>query len=219
MSTTSNMNLDLPTVSITLGPEWATKLNEALERIDIHDHSSTLGVKITPAGLNINDDLTFNSNSATNIKALRLISNSSTLTGASNIRSLYSSGGNLYFTNAAGTAVQITDGSSLLSSPGALETVSRQAVSSNITISPSSTFVFLEVDTTSSRSITLPLASGVSDGRIFIIKDASGQSDANNITITAAGSDTIDGSSSITLDSPFGSWWVIGDGTSAWYVN
>lgn len=219
MATTTNMALDLPTVSITLGPEWATKLNEALERIDIHDHSSNLGVKITPAGMNINDDLDFNENSASELKSLKLISNSSTLTGAANQRSLYSSGGNLYFTNAAGTAVQITDGSSLLSSPAAVETVSRQAVSADLTISPSSSFVFLEVDTSAARSITLPLASGVSDGRIYIIKDSTGQSDANNITLNAAGSDTIDGASSVTLDSPYGSWWVIGDGNSAWYIN
>ena len=67
MTTTPNMNLDLPVVSVTEGPDWATLLNSAFQTLDIHDHSSGLGVKITPAGINIATDLPFNSRGATNL--------------------------------------------------------------------------------------------------------------------------------------------------------
>ena len=54
MATTPNMTLDLPVVSTTPGPTWATAVNEAFDTVDTHDHSTGNGVKITPTGLNIN---------------------------------------------------------------------------------------------------------------------------------------------------------------------
>lgn len=215
---TNFLNLDLPTVSITIGPAWANEVNAAFEVIDSHDHTSNKGARIPSAGLNINAELDFNSNSVVNLTQVKLISNTSTLTGASNANSTYVANGNLYFTNSSGTAVQLTDGGSVVTSAGALQTVETQAVSSNITISPSDTFVFLSVDTTSPRTITLPLANSVASGRIYIIKDVNGASNTNNIIINLQGSDTIDNESSYTHDSDLGSFWVIGNGVSAWQV-
>lgn len=61
MPTTPHMNLDLPTVSTTIGPDWAQQLNEAIGSdgtgIDGHDHSSGKGVPITPAGMDVTDDI------------------------------------------------------------------------------------------------------------------------------------------------------------------
>lgn len=218
MSTTNFLGLTLPTVSQSLGPLWAEQINEAFQVIDAHDHTSNKGVRIPSAGLNINAELDFNSNAACNLTQLKLISNNGTLTGATNANSTYVSSGNLYFTNSSGTAVQLTDGGSVVTSAGALQTVETQAVSSNITISPSDTFVFLSVDTTAARTITLPLANSVAAGRIYIIKDVNGTSNTNNISISLQGSDTIDNESSYTHNSDLGSFWVIGDGVSAWQV-
>lgn len=215
---TNFLNLDLPTVSVTIGPEWANEVNAAFEVIDSHDHTSNKGARIPSAGLNINAELDFNSNSIVNLIQVKLISNTSTLTGASNANSTFVTNGNLYFTNSSGTAVQLTDGGSVVTSAGALQTVETQSVSSNITISPSDTFVFLSVDTTSPRTITLPLANSVASGRIYIIKDVNGTSNTNNISIALQGSDTIDNESSYTHDSDLGSFWVIGNGVSAWQV-
>ena len=64
MTTTPNMNLQLPIVSTTEGPDWASLLNSAFAVIDNHDHSDGKGVNVTPAGLNIATDLTFNGNGA-----------------------------------------------------------------------------------------------------------------------------------------------------------
>lgn len=215
---TNFLGLNLPTVSVTVGPDWANEVNAAFEVIDSHDHTSNKGARVPSAGLNINAELDFQSNPISNLSQLKLISNDSTLTGASNANSMAVTNGDLYYTNSSGTAVQITSGGSVVTSAGALQTVETQAVSSNITISPSDTFVFLLVDTSASRTVTIPLANSVASGRIYIIKDSTGSANTNAITVNAQGSDTIDGESSFTYDSDLGSFWVIGDGNNSWKV-
>ena len=215
---TNFLGLDLPTVTVTLGPEWATKVNAAFEVIDEHNHTNGKGVQIPTAGLNINADLEFNGNAALELTKLGMINNASILSGAANATSLSVANGNLYYTNESGTAVQITSGGSITTAPGALQTVERQQVATDLIISPSDTFVFLAVDTSGPRQITLPLANSVASGRCYIIKDINGNAIAQNITLVAQGSDTIDGAASYVLDSDLGSWWVIGDGVSAYNV-
>lgn len=219
MATTPEMNLVLPTVSVTLGPAWATQINEAFERIDEHDHSSGSGVQVKSAGLDINANLDIQSNKLFNLFSSQYISNVTPLTGASNAQSVSVSGGNLYYTNSSGVAVQLTSGGSIVSSPGAVETVAMTSVNTDVVINPADTFVYLIVDTTSSRTITLPLANAVSTGRIYIIKDASGLSNTNPITVVASGSDTVDGVASKEFDSNWSTHWFIGDGISSWYVS
>lgn len=219
MSTTPNMLLSLPTVSVTIGPDWANEINTALETVDTHDHSSDKGVKVTPAGLNINADLDISDQIFYNFKSVQFQEQLAVLSGASNANAMYSVSGNLYFTSGAGTAVQLTDGGSIVSTPSSASTFETTAVASNLTISNSDTFVYLIVDTTAARNITLPLASSVSAGRIYIIKDSSGQSETYNITLTAAGADTIDGDATQTLNSNNGSWMIVGDGASSWYIS
>lgn len=212
------MNLDLPTVSVTVGPAWANKINAALEAVDVHDHSSSKGAKVTPAGLNINSDLDISGNSFFNFKSVRFDPENATLTGSANSNALYSVNGNLYFTNNAGSAVQITSGASLNSSPGSASVFGQTSTNTNLTIGAAATYVTVLTDTAAARTITLPLASAVAAGRIYIIKDVSGQSEANAITLAAAGSDTVDGASSQSLSSNYSSWIITGDGVSAWYI-
>ncbi len=216
---TTNMNLQLPTVLTTLGPEWANQVNAAFEVVDRHDHSDGKGVKITPQGLNINSEVDFQTNRAFNLQSTQYDAQTAAQTGASNANSIYSVNGNLYWTNGSGVAIQLTSGGTLIPSPGSITTYERASVASDLVINPSATTVLFTVDTSVSRNITLPLAAAVSDGRIYIIKDISGTANANNITLTAAGSDNIDGQASIALDSNYGSWTVVGDGVDAWFVN
>lgn len=216
---TPNMNLDLPTVSVTLGPTWATEINEALEVIDLHDHSSGKGARVPTSGLNINADLEFNNYRASELFSSQYESNSSALTGSANANSVSVTSGNLYFTNNSGVAIQITSGGSLATSPGSASTFEYQSIAANTTILPSDTFVYLAIDTTVSRTITLPLANAVSAGRIYIVKDISGESLDNPITVSTSGSDNIDGASSASLNSNYGSWMIIGDGSSEWYIS
>jgi hypothetical protein len=215
---TNFMNLDLPVVSETLGPAWATQLNAALETIDAHDHSSGKGTKVPTSGININANLNFGGYKPYNLLSLQLSSQSAALSGASHANSVFVQSGNLYFTNGSGTAVQLTSGGSIVSSPAAVESLEYTSVNSSVVIGPSDDFVFIAVDTNAARTITLPSASAVSTGRIYAIKDETGLANGNPITIEAAGSDTIDGEASIDLDSNFGSIWVISNGVDGFLI-
>lgn len=212
------MSLELPTPTITLSPTWATELNAAIEVIDAHDHTSGKGIKIPTSGLNINGNLDFNTYKISNLKQTQYLNNASTLTGSDNAGSIYMRSGNLYFTNSSGVAVQITSGGAIASVPGAAQLFEPTDLAGDLIILNTDTFVFIRVNTSSARSITLPLCSSVSSGRIYIIKDVTGTAYTNNITVNRAGSDLIDTATSLVINSDFGSAMIIGDGTSTWNI-
>lgn len=110
MATTTNMGLILPDVSITPGPTWATLLNAAFSRVDTHDHTSTKGVQIPTAGINIDADLNFNTLRMTNAFSLGLYQLDADETINSTI---YNKNGDLFYRNSSGTIVKITNGSIL----------------------------------------------------------------------------------------------------------
>jgi len=215
---TTFMNLNLPEVLSTLGPEWASEINAAFETVDLHDHSSGKGVKIKPAGIDINANLSFANFKLTNLGAAQLTNLSATLTGVTNSNSVYVKDGDLYFTNNAGVVVQLTTGGSIVSTPASVQSFEMTSINSDLTIAPADSFVFITTDTTAARQITLPLASSVSQGRVYIIKDKNGLSDVNPITLTTQGSDTVDAETSQILNSPNNATWVISDGVAAWYI-
>jgi hypothetical protein len=219
MSTTANMNLELPIVSTTLGPEWATELNAALEVVDGHDHSSGKGIKVPVSGLNMNAHLNFEEFKAYNLRSVQFVADlAAALTGATNAGSVHMYNGNLYFTNGSGTAIQLTAGASPVTTPGTFQTLEVTTAAGDLTISSSDTFVQINVDTTSSRTITLPPASSVAEGRVYVIKDATGDCYTNNMTIAPDGADTIDGEVSLNVDSDFATVWVSSDGVANWTI-
>lgn len=68
------------------------------------------------------------------------------------------------------------------------------------------------------RTITLPAANSVNAGQKLVIADESGTvSTANTLTITAAGSDTIDGSASKTIRSAYGEADLTSNGSNMWF--
>ena len=118
--TTSNMSLNEPSVGVTAGPTWATETNANWELLDAHDHTSGKGVQLTPSALNINADMEFNQNSATELKNAVLDNDIHASSSGDTNYSVYSYGANLYWRNGSGTAVQITNGASLNSTGGAI---------------------------------------------------------------------------------------------------
>ena len=114
---TNITSLAKPAVGVTVGPTWATDLNTSIDAVDDHDHSTNKGIRITPAAINVNADVEFNDNSATELKNLIF----STVTAATTSYSVYQSGGNLYWRNGAGTAVQITTGSTVNAGAGSID--------------------------------------------------------------------------------------------------
>lgn len=106
------MNLTLPVVGPlgTSGPEWANLVNQALNDVDAHDHSSGNGKQITPAGMNINQTLQMNSNQLSEIASLALDNN---VAQPASVNLIYEYAGELYFNDASGNKVQLTSGGTI----------------------------------------------------------------------------------------------------------
>lgn len=114
---TPNMNLTLPTVGATVGPTWATQLNTAFTQVDAHTHvvGSGQGVPIAAAALSIDGDVPWNGNSILTLRSAQLNDLGTTNPGSGRI---YNNGGDLYFTNGAGSPIQITASGGVAGSPG-----------------------------------------------------------------------------------------------------
>jgi len=110
MAVLTNMGITLPEVGITPGPSWATLLNAAFARVDIHDHSTGKGLLIPTAGLNLNADVPFNTYKVINAGSLNLTQQSAD-DGLSS--TVYNKNGDLFYKNGSGAVVKITNGSGL----------------------------------------------------------------------------------------------------------
>lgn len=106
-----NMNLPIPSVGSEQGPNYAFDVNNSLTLLDQHDHSPGRGVQITPAGLNLNTDVSFLGNSAINLNSVVLLSNPNDTT----LQSIFVAPGSetpaindLWYLDSAGNAVQLT---------------------------------------------------------------------------------------------------------------
>lgn len=210
---TLNMSLNLPTVSVTAGPTYATQLNTAFETIDLHDHTSGKGVQVPTAGININADLEFNSSAAKELKFIGLESQGSA--PSTNLSVYVDSSNDLYFKNSSGTSVQITNGSSLAAVGSGVITYS-EITSSPYSVLTSDAQKILGVNTTTAKTLNLPAATNV---MWFTIKDISGQAATNNISVAPNGTDTIDGvNATATINETYASRVLISDGVSAWYL-
>ncbi len=104
----------------------------------------------------------------------------------------------------------------ILSVNGGL-TLKRRATSTSITLSIAD--YYIGVDSTSSPvSLSLPGASALNNGQTYVVKDEGGAANANNITIQASGSDTIDGQNSVVLESPHASIQLYCNGNNKFYI-
>lgn len=100
------MSLQIPSVGLDPGPQWATDLNQCIVGIDQHNHSAGSGVQITPSGLNINADLSIGANNLTNARSLRLSPILATTT--TDLACLYVIGADLYYRDTAGNPIRVT---------------------------------------------------------------------------------------------------------------
>ena len=179
MSTTPNMNLDLPVVNTTAGPAWATAVNAAFDGVDSHDHSTGKGVKITPAGMNIISDLAMNENNLTEVRSVRFEDQGTVQAAATDVGCLQLVSGDLWWVNASGAAVQITAGAGLsFSSLGTIGgDFGQPGVTASVTYSDTTkVFSFLQ-----NSGITAKLYAGT-----ISLADASSGALAVSITANAA---------------------------------
>ena len=199
------------------GPGFAQNIsNDLLVTIDQHDHSSGKGVAITPGGLNINSDLTMNQNNLLQARAVRYVSQPSALQGVGDISECYVLNGDLWYNNSSGTPVQVTIGSQVNVGTLSNTILARIAIAANWTIQATDTYILLSVDTTAQRTIILPPAISVAQGRWYVICDETGNALTNNITILTQGADTVGGSSSYKISLNYGAIILASNGNNKW---
>jgi len=106
------MNIVPPVPGTTPGPEWASDINDILTTtIAEHNHvGPNGGVALTQAAINIDDSVNMNGELLANSRAVQLASQGS---APSENGTVYNQGGNLYYKNSSGAAVQITNGAAL----------------------------------------------------------------------------------------------------------
>ncbi len=143
-----NMNLPIPVVGVDPGPDYASNVNSSLSAIDSHSHTPGSGVLITPAAIDINSDFTFSNNNATNLLSARFFSNSTPLSDPSDINSIYVSLGDLYYNDAAGNQVRMTNGGSVAGPFGTITGLPSGTASAAYI---SGTFVFQEATLTAAN--------------------------------------------------------------------
>ncbi len=116
----ANMSLPIPVQGLDPGPDYALNINNCLTLLDGHDHSAGKGVAITPAGLNINADLPLNNNNLTLVKTARFTPQVSLPATSPNLACLFVIGADLYYNDAAGNQVRITQGGAVTGASGTI---------------------------------------------------------------------------------------------------
>ncbi len=126
-----NMSLILPGVGQTLSPTWATDLNNSLTIIDQHNHTAGYGVPVPSSGLNINADLSMNSNNLIAIKSSRYAAQS-ILAGPSDLNCVFVNGVDLYYNDGVGNHVRITQSGGVAGTPGSISNLTSPASASYV---------------------------------------------------------------------------------------
>lgn len=141
---TANMNMPIPAVGVTKGPQYAQDINNSLLILDKHNHSPGYGVPITPSGLNISSDLTMQINNLTSIRSTRFSPLVSPISGtAPDIGELYVAGSDLYYNDVSGNQIRITQSGSVAGASGTITGLPSGTASAAYQ-SGSGTFQFLQ---------------------------------------------------------------------------
>lgn len=77
---------------------------------------------------------------------------------------------------------------------------------------------FIGVSASAAITVQMPSATSLLDGQFFVVKDEGGNADLYNITVKSSGSQTIDGQSTIVLESPFSSVNLYSNGVDKFFI-
>lgn len=190
------MDITIPTIGVDAGPGWAGTLNEAFAKVDAHDHTSGKGAQVTPAGLNIASQLTFNGFAVVGASDVGFGSTSSFRTFPP--CTLFSTTHDLWYVDGNLNKIELTNsyqpytfstflgGGFPVTAFGSLVLMSSDPYGLVLTNSSSGTM-----------TVTLPTATR-NLGRLYTIKDT-GHAATHTVTVATYGSETIDGSATATL--------------------
>lgn len=110
----------------------------------------------------------------------------------------------------------LTFQSNVLTVDGGL-TLSRRFINTSVTASITDYYIGASTQN-GPLSITLPPAGLLGNGQTYVVKDEYGAANTNNVTVLASGSQTIDGSNSIVLESPFASIQLYCNGNDRFFI-
>jgi microcystin-dependent protein len=114
------MSLPIPGVGTEPGPQYATDVDNCLTIVDAHTHNPGSGVQITPTGLNINADLSMQSNNLTLTRSIRFAAQGTTFSSGSDLGCVYEVGVDLYYRDGNGNNVRITQNGAVSGTPGSI---------------------------------------------------------------------------------------------------
>jgi len=77
---------------------------------------------------------------------------------------------------------------------------------------------YIGVSASSNITLTLPLANTTTVGQTFVIKDEMGVADTHDIIVATAGGHTIDGTTSVQIESPFGAINIYSNGSNKYFI-
>jgi hypothetical protein len=89
--------------------------------------------------------------------------------------------------------------------------------SASYTVQSSDVLIAVTFTTTAPVTITLPLATTMSVGKVIYITDEGGNAQANNITVNLSGGDTINNATSVLMNLDFMGIGIYADGVSKWF--
>jgi hypothetical protein len=92
----------------------------------------------------------------------------------------------------------------------------RQQVTSSVTASSLS--YFIGVSASSAITVQMPSAATLLSGQIFVIKDEAGNAEIHNITVKSSGSQTIDGRTTVILESPYAAVNLYSNGSDKFFI-
>lgn len=172
--TTPYMSLPVASVASTQSPDWAYDINASFSIVDQHNHSTGQGQQVQPNGLNINSDLTFQSNNAYALRSARFTSQSAVLGLSTDVGCLYVVGNELYYNDyTGGHNVQITTNGSVNSGAGSITGLPSGTASASYA---SGTFVWQSATNTAANM----------DGQSFIFRNSSASSKGLTLQAPAA---------------------------------
>jgi hypothetical protein len=97
--------------------------------------------------------------------------------------------------------------------------VNRTETSGNLTLTPAQHIIGVNsLNATGNITLQLPNASSLSNGQMYIIKDEGGEAETYNIIVSCSAGQTIDGSPSVTIESPYAAVNIYCNGLDKYFV-
>lgn len=141
------MSLPVPVPGVDPGPDWANNISACFSIVDSHNHTPGQGNLIPPSGLDINTDLTFQSNNATDLRSARFTPQVTALSGVADVGCLYEAGVDLYFNDGIGNQIRITQSGSVAGASGTITGLPSGTASAAFSAA-TGTFIFQQATST-----------------------------------------------------------------------